>query len=159
MSNKCQLKTEGYTITFELFGKVRTPDMDIKSEIEFFLHPHPRLESLSVRSGTTGLFVSDLERLLSYLEEHIISLQHDASSISYTFVNQDLDFTLQAFQGAVRSSSDDYFSILFMLNVGGRYETSSGTYVGGESAVGVAEVRHFVAAVRKVLKDNAMQHN
>lgn len=157
MSSKCQLKTEGYTITFELFGKVRTPDMDIKTEIEFFLHPHPRHGSLSVQSGTTWLFVSDLESLLRYLEDHIVSLQHDANSVSNIFVNQDLDFTLQAFSGDVQLPNDGEFSILFMLNIGRRDETSSSTYVGGESAVSVAEVRHFVAAVQGVLKNDATQ--
>ncbi len=131
--------------------------MDIKTEIEFFAYPHPRLGSLSVRSGTTWLFVSDLERLLRYLEEHIVSLQHDASSVSDTLVNLDLDFTLQAFSGDVQSFSDGRFSLLFMLNVGRRDEVSSSTYVGGEAVVTVAEVRHFVAAVRKVLKNDAMQ--
>lgn len=152
MSNKCQLKTEGYTITFELFGNVRTPDMDIKTEIEFFLYPHPRLGSLSVRSDITWLFVSDLESLLRYLEEHIVSLQHNPNSVSDIFVNLDLDFTLQAFSGEVQLPNDGGFSILFMLNIGRRDETSSSTYVGGEAAVSVAEVRHFMAAVRRVLK-------
>src|SRR5688572_23594068 len=122
MSSKCQLKAVGYTITFELFGSVRTPDMDIKTEIEFLLHPHPRHGSLSVQSGTTWLFISDLESLLRYLEEHIVSLQNNPSRVSDIFVNLDLDFTLQAFQGDVELPNDGGFGILFMLNIGRKDE-------------------------------------
>ncbi|MEO8286407.1 MAG: hypothetical protein ABI670_08210 [Chloroflexota bacterium] len=120
--------------------------MDVRTIIEFKLDQ--RLGNVALATPPAWIFVKDLERLSSYLEEHLTRLSLNNDTESDVFTNSDLDFTAQAFSGEVRSDSDGEFSIQFMVNVGRTEDGRSHTYIGATSEITVENANSFVASLR-----------
>lgn len=148
MVSKCLLETEGYQILLEL-RSLETSKKDVDMIVEFTLNPH--LGSISVQSIPGLIALKDLQRLITYFEEHIDRLKQDPDSESYTFVTYGLGFQVQALSGEVRSPDDGEFTVRFMVNVGqGKFEASR-TYVGGESEVTLKNIKRFISSLQLVL--------
>jgi hypothetical protein len=149
MSTQCVLEAESYRVVFH-FKNAATDGNYLDTLIELSLHPE--LGTLSVKSVPTFLSVSDLRRLIAYLEEHIAGLEEDAGKESGTFVPLELGFQAQALAGEVESESEGEFSLLFLVNVGQR-EDCSPAYVGAESVVNVAKIKDFTSALDEVMAE------
>lgn len=178
MERTVTLKTEGYEITFTLQQVEATPSEDsryssvLRSEdgrLAFWLKEKqdvakfvratvgfsltPTLGKVHVTSKPSPIQVQDLERLTTYLEEHIAHLQRDHWSTSEVFVTIGLQFQLQALAGEVDSPDDGEFALRFMVNVGVPDADSGHVYVGGEATVELAQVKQFIAGMRQALRD------
>ena len=155
MKKKCVLETNGYRVFFH-FRSVQTPEADyVESIVQFQIDS--RLQELLVRSVPTLIHFKDLQRLVTYFEQHIAALKEDSNSESHTFVTYGLGFQAQALSGSVLSESEGFFTIQFMVNVGQAYKGACSTYVGGESQVTFANIRSFTASLQAVV--NELSHS
>jgi hypothetical protein len=150
ISGKCFLETEGYRIVFEL-KSLETTKQEIDLIVEFHLNSH--LGDLAVKSIPAFISIQDLQRLITYFEEHIARLQENPDSEAYTFTTYGLSFQLQGLSGEVRSPNDGEFSIRVMLNLGQSNLEASRTYVGGESVVTLANIHSFTSSLQIILTE------
>jgi hypothetical protein len=148
ISGKCLLETEGYRIVFEL-KTLETTKQDVDMVVEFQLNPC--LSNMVVKSKPAFISIKDLQRLVTYFEEHIALLEEDPDSESYTFTTYGLGFQLQGLSGEMRSPNDGEFSIRVMLNVGESNLENSRTYVGGESVVTLENIHNFTLSLQALL--------
>lgn len=151
MIRKAILETNGYQIVFNL-KSVDKPQADfVDSIVEFQLDS--RLGELSARSIPTFIHFKDLQRLVTYFQQHIATLKENSDSDSHAFVTYGSGFVIQAFSGSVLSESEGFFTIQFMVNVGEAYEKACSTYVGGESVVTFANIRNFTSSLQAALNE------
>ena len=119
--------------------------------VEFHLNPH--LGNVDVKFKPAFISIKDLQRLVTYFEEHIARLQQDPDSESYTFTTYGLNFQLQGLSGEVRSLNDGEFSIRVMLNFGLSNLEASRTYVGSESVVTLENIHNFTSSLQALLTE------
>ncbi len=150
ISRQCLLETEGYRIVFNL-KSLENNQQIVDLIVEYQLDP--QLCFVVVKSRPEFIAIKDLQRLANYFEEHILRLQEEPDSESYTFVTYGLSFQVQALVGEVRSPSDGEFSLRFMVNVGQTNVEASRTYVGGESVVTLANIQSFTSSLQTVLTE------
>jgi hypothetical protein len=148
MLETCVLKTEGYSILLE-FLQMRPSARDMLIRTTLILNP--LLSDVSYTSTQTWILASDMERLVAYFEEHMKSLKEDNNHVSRTFVDLDLHFQIQAFEGDTSADNVGEFSLQFMLNVGRSGQGHTYTYLGCESVVTVQDVTAFMNSTRAVL--------
>lgn len=151
MKKQCILETNGYRVVFTLKSVQKTKADFVDSICEFQLDP--RLGELLARSVPTFIHFKDLQRLVTYFEQHITTLREDPNSESHTFVTYNLDFQVQALSGDILSEGEGLFTIRFMVNVGQAHEKACSTYVGGESVVTFANIRSFTASLQAALDE------
>ena len=143
MSTKCILKADGFQIYFNLI-KFQKDKKNMDVAIEF--HLDPCISEVILKSTPTFIEINDIQRLVSYFEQHIISLQKNPDTESDIFVPLELGFQIQALAGEVRSKTDGEFSIRFMVNVGKGNENKTNVYVGGEALIGLKQVMDFISS-------------
>lgn len=144
------LKTEGYTVTFEL---TRFKNLHTSLDLTVIFALDPQLGNIEIKSIPMPITLRDLQDLTTYLEQHMANLQKDPNSEAYIFVPMDLQFQLQASLGEVRSPNDGEFTLQFMINVGRQKEGSPSVYVGGETVVTVENINSFISSIRQALKE------
>ncbi len=145
------METNGYRISFNLKSVEGTEVDFVDSIVEFQLDP--RIGELLVRSVPAFIHFKDLQRLVTYFEQHIAALKEDPNSESYTFVTYNLGFQVQALSGSVLTESEGFFTIVFTVNVGQAYEGACSTYVGGESVVTFENIRSFTSSLQAALAE------
>jgi hypothetical protein len=150
MIDRLFLKTEGYQVSFAVEPMPRLKD-EFNVSVGFLLDP--RLGNVAFTSSPMPLSVKDLQRLESYLKQHIAHLQADPDSESYTFVPLDLQFQLQAFSGEIRSQDDGEFTLRFMINADRPNEEKSSVYIGGEAMVKLENVNRFLSSISCLLSE------
>ena len=94
---------------------------------------------------------SDLYRLATYFEEHIVQLLQNPDGASSTFVPMELGFQVQALAGEVHAENDGEFSVRFLVNVGKSKDEGEKVYVGGEAVVTLKNIRKFIASLHEAL--------
>ena len=135
MIPKCVLETEGSQIVFELRSLPTKKELDLI--VNFRLEP--QMGAFCVRSIPTFIALSDLQRLITYFEEHATHLLNDPDTQSHTFVPMGLGFQLQALSGEIFSENqaalEGEFTLRLMVNVGRSHHEATSVYVGGEMLV------------------------
>jgi hypothetical protein len=150
MIDRLFLKTEGYQVSFEIEPMPHLKD-EVDVKVGFLLDPC--LGNVALTSSPMPLSLKDLQRLKTYLEQHIAHLQADPDSESYTFVPLDLQFQLQAFSGEIRSPDDGEFTLRFMINANKPNEERSSVYIGGEAIVTLENVSCFLSSIGCLLSE------
>jgi hypothetical protein len=100
------------------------------------------------------LFVQDLERLIIYFEQFIMSGTDGLLQDTYPYVPLELGFQLQALSGEtefdeVTNEVDGYYSLRVMLKT--QNASHQSVYVGAESTISIFETRKFVEALKVIL--------
>lgn len=150
MIEQIVLETEGFRFSFNIdYGWT---DQEYLGMIVMFQLLRP-LPELVVRSERTSISIVDLRRLQMYMEQHMEKMKEkNGDAISDAFVNWELGFQLQAFEGNVEPPMDDMFSISCQVNVGnGR--NGHRVFVGGESDVTFEQARAFLHDIHTFLNE------
>jgi hypothetical protein len=150
MQKKCVLQTQGYKFSFYFRNKTYDKDR-VMVIVEFTLETS--LGQILVRTTPMSIIFPDIQRLLTYFENHMISLKKDSTTDSYTFVNDHIDFQITALSGHYDPSGESYFSIQCMINIGRAHEGDCCTYVGGESLITFTKTQEFMSELQSVLDD------
>ena len=74
--------------------------------------------------------------------------EKDGDVQSDVFLNWELGFKLQAFEGNIDSPGDESFTIFCLVNISENEAESCHVYVGGESNVTFEQVRAFTRAIQ-----------
>ncbi len=146
MTTRCTLETEGYHVAFHLQQAPRQMGF-VDGVIELTLLPE--LGGASFRSAPTFLSANDLQRLVTYLEEHVAHLRSGANGNGFPLVPSELGFQVAALGGDVEADEGE-FTLRFLVNVG-QPDGRSATYAGAEAVVTVQQVRKFTASLDAVL--------
>ena len=141
---KCVLKTEGYQAIFEFDKKHQEV---IGLVVEFKLNP--QLQELSLKSVSSFITINDIQRLATYLENHIACLRENPDSISEIFMDYSLAFQMQAFEGNIDVDIEGDFSIQTLINLGMYDQESSRTYIGGISVITLENAEKFIFSIRE----------
>ena len=88
--------------------------------------------------------LSDIERMIEYLNNHIQLLISDKEIKETAFFFYGLGFQFQALDGDVTSEIEGDFTLRIMLNVGSAPSTGTRIYCGCECVVDVASVSVFI---------------
>lgn len=153
MNQKCFLETEGSQIIFDLSS------LPTKKELDLVVHFRldPQMGRFCVSSIPTFIAINDLQRLISYFEEHITDLRNDPDSQSHTFVPLGLGFQLQALSGEIftenKASLDGEFTLRFMINVGRSHNEATSVYVGGEMVVTLTQIQDFIMSLQMTVRE------
>jgi len=163
MIRKCLLETDGYQIAFDFKGWATQQEVDM---VVTFMGGPPLCPRFSATSVPTFISLSDLRRLRHYFFSHIAQLQQNPDRESYPFVPLGLGFQVQALGGDVRlsneaavGSQEGEFTIRFMVNVGRSHDENAAVYVGGETAVTVANINHFLVSLELALTSLSRGNN
>lgn len=150
MNIKCTLESEGYRLLFS-FENIDNLREGVDFSAEFILDSSNY--GLSVKSSTTFINFNDLQRLITYFEEHITSLKKNPNSESDTFVTYGLKFQIKALSGEVSDEmiGGGYFSIQCMVNAGTILNKAGNTYVGGESIITIENTYSFISSLNKAI--------
>ena len=146
ISSVCRFKAEGFEVSFN-FQELEIEEKCLICIIK--LSFETQLKTPPIERTNCHISVKDLQRLNSYFDNHIENLKTKPIEDSFDFVNQDLDFILQALNGEIEGN-EGAFSIRFVLNIGNS-EKKSRVYAGAEGAVSLAEVIQFQSLITKML--------
>jgi len=146
MIAKFILETDGYQAMFQLQPH-EAGQSNVVMTVEFSLHRS--VEKFAVNSISTVIDLNDLERLVVYLDQHIMNLLGNAQWVSDYFVPQELGFEIRAQEGIIRKDGQGTFSLLLMVNV----NRNDQVFVGGECEVSVESIRQFQSSVRQILSN------
>ncbi len=151
MIEQIVLETEGFRFSFNAdykltdfvgHGWVESDEHYLPMIATFELLPP--LPELVVHSERTSISASDFRDLIAYFEQHMEKLREtNGNTVSNAFVNKELGFQIQAFEGNVEPPMDDMFSISCQVIVG-KTEEGHRVYVGGECGVTFEQVRTFL---------------
>lgn len=110
-------------------------------------------QEMTLHSARTSIAIADLRRLILYFEQHMEKLkEQNGDAEADVFVNEELDFQLQALVGNVEPPMDEMFGISCMVNVGlGR--DNFRVYVGGESNITFEQARAFIRDVQMFIDE------
>ena len=123
----------------------------VATEIKFLTKPE-LLQKVSVQSEKFGMRFSDIKDLLKYLKAHMETLKTNQDHESYTFVDYNLTYQIQALPGFVSSNiNESYFSIRSMVNLGRISSSVDSTYIGGESTISFNQVEKFIDSLEKII--------
>ncbi len=150
MVNKCVLETDGYQIIFEL-SSIKNSQKLVNLVIELRLDP--QLGEMSVRSVPSRIALQNLQRLLSYFEQHIIALKADPNNESPVFLTEGLGFQMQALAGEFYTEAEGNCNIRVMINVGKHTQGYASTYIGGESVIEFVKIHSFTSEIQAVLRE------
>jgi len=148
MQDICLLETVGYSVSLE-FLEWRPTIRDVL--IRTTLTLNPQLGKVTVACDPTWILTNDVGRLVAYLEQHIQALRKDSNHISHAYVDSELHFLVQAFEGEIRAENSGEFSLQFMLNIGRSDHDAANTYLGCNSVVAVQNVTAFIGTSRAML--------
>jgi len=151
MIDKLFLNTEGYQVSFDL---KTLPDRTDAFDTIIHFRLDPRLGNVAFTSFPAHLTCETLQRLVTYLEQHIAQLE-DESFKSYVFVPLNLQFQLQALAGGINSPDDGEFGLRFMINMEQPDVDLTSVDVGGEAVVTLEEINHFLASVKHLLANTS----
>lgn len=85
----------------------------------------------------------DLERLISYLNSHMMSLISGEAIGEFAYMPLEGDIQVTCLEGETEDLLDGYFSLRIMFNCGAKDEVSSSCYFGLESVVYFSSIREF----------------
>lgn len=151
MKRKCVLETSGYQLVFYLASLDNSPN-HIGLLTEFVLNASHD-QSCKARSRAKPVYISQLQKLIPYLENHVAALVEKPGHESHTFVTYDLSFQIQALSGEVRSQNEGEFTIECLVNVGKPEGNPCSTYVGGEAVVTLKNLQEFTSDFQTVLNE------
>ncbi|NEQ63979.1 MAG: hypothetical protein F6K21_00285 [Symploca sp. SIO2D2] len=150
MVSKCFLETDGYQIIFELNSIENNQEL-VNLVIELRLDP--QLGEMLVRSVPSAITFPNLQRLVSYFEQHIAALRADPNYESPVFLTNGLGFQMQALAGEFFTEVEGNCNIRVMLNVGKPIQGYASTYIGGESVVEFAQIHSFISGIKVALQE------
>jgi hypothetical protein len=150
MQKKCVLQTQGYNLSFYFINKTYERER-VKAIIGFTLKTS--LGQILVKSTPKFIKFENIQELLKYLENHIISLKEESETEPYTFVSDGLDFQVTASTGSYDPSGESNFTIKCMINIGEAQKEDFCTYVGGESVTTITKTQEFMSELQSVLDD------
>lgn len=119
----------------------------------------PPLPELTVHSEKTSISTVDFRDLIAYFEQHMAKLREaNGDAVSDAFVNKELGFQLQAFEGDVEPPMDDMFSLSCQVIVG-KTEEGERVYVGGECSVTFEQIQAFIRDTQAFLDELPTLHS
>lgn len=117
------------------------------------LQLHSSLQEMTLQSERTSISIADLNRLVSYFEQHMVRLREkNGDAEADVFVNEDLGFQLQALVGSVEPPMDEMFGISCMVNIG-KGADGFRVYAGGESSTTFEQVRAFIRDIQTFIDE------
>lgn len=145
------LKTDGFEATWNFLSFNQTDKVFKVSAGISLLGSRPQK---LVEEVIQYLFVRDLERLITYFEQFLMSGTDSLLQDTYPYVPLELGFHLQALSGEtefdeVTHEMDGYYSLRVMLKI--KNASHRSVYVGAESTISIFETRKFIDALKTIL--------
>ena len=154
MIQKLILNTKGYQVTFEILTIPDCTDA-FDTIIHFLLDP--RLEAVAFQSVRAPLTIETLQRLTTYLEQHLVKIQDESFTDYYAFVPDNLLFVVEALAGGWDAPDDIEFSLRFMINMEQGHVDLTSIYAGGEAVITVQNVDSFLASVKQLIAETPQE--
>jgi hypothetical protein len=154
MIQKLVLDTQGYQVTFEILAIPDCTDA-FNTIIHFLLDP--RLEAVAFQSVRAPLTIETLQRLTTYIEQHLVKTQDEPFAESYPFVPMNLLFEVQALAGEWNAPDDMEFSLRFMVNMEQEHVDLNSIYVGGNAVITLQNINSFLASVKQLIAETPQE--
>ena len=150
-SNIVTLETNGYYLNFCFDFSDNQSKSFINTEIKFLTKPE-LFAKVFVQSEKFGMRFDDIRDFLNYLKDHMKSLETNQDHESFTFLDYNLTYQIQALSGFISSNiNESYFSIRSMVNIGKISTSVDSTYVGGESTITFNQAQKFITSLETII--------
>ena len=150
-NNIVTLETNGYYLIFCFDSSNNQSKSFVSTEIKFSTKPE-LLQKVFVQSEKFGMRFIDIRDFLNYLKDHMKALKTNQDHESYTFLDYNLTYQIQALSGFASSNiNESYFSIRSMVNIGKINTSVDSNYIGGESTITFNQARKFISSLETII--------